>query len=125
MSFGLGAVFVGVETAANAGVPPDKAGPAAALITTSFQVGAALGLAIFSAIATSRTHHLLARHVARPAALTLGFQRALVASGIFLVSAALIALRATDTRGEPTVDADTEAVTIDIEPESLAISDVA
>lgn len=59
MSLGLGAVFVGVQTAANAGVPPDKAGLAAALVNTSQQLGAALGLAIFSAIATSHTNHLL------------------------------------------------------------------
>jgi hypothetical protein len=63
MSIGLGAVFVGVQTAANAGVPPDKAGLAAALINASFQLGAALGLAIFSAVATSRTTHLLAGHI--------------------------------------------------------------
>jgi EmrB/QacA subfamily drug resistance transporter len=101
LSFGLGGVFVGVQTAANAGVPPEKAGLAAALINASFQVGAALGLAIFSAIATSHTQHLLADHVARPAALTYGFQRALLAASIFLVAAALIGLRATNTRGEP------------------------
>ena len=60
MSFGLGAVFVGVTTAANAGVPPDKAGLAAALVNASQQLGGALGLAIFSAIATSRANDLLA-----------------------------------------------------------------
>ena len=49
MSFGLGRVFVGVNTAANAGVPADKAGLAAALVNTSTWVGGALGLAIFSA----------------------------------------------------------------------------
>src|SRR5919204_416368 len=41
MSFGLGFVFVGVNTAANAGVPPDKAGLAAALVNTSTWVGGA------------------------------------------------------------------------------------
>ena len=101
MSIGLGAVFVGVQTAANAGVPPDKAGLAAALINASFQLGAALGLAIFSAVATSRTNHLLAIHIAVPAALTSGFHLALLVSSLFLVAAALIALRATNTRGEP------------------------
>ena len=60
MSLGLGAVFVGVTTAANAGVPPTKPGLAAGLINTSQWLGAALGLAIFTAIATSRTNHLLA-----------------------------------------------------------------
>jgi EmrB/QacA subfamily drug resistance transporter len=101
MSIGLGCVFVGVQTAANAGVPADKAGLAAALISTSFQLGGALGLAIFSAIATSRTNHLLATHASQPDALTSGFHRALLACSIFLIAAAAIALRATNTRGEP------------------------
>ena len=48
MALGLGAVMVGVQNAANAGVPADKAGLAAALITTSSTVGAALGLAILT-----------------------------------------------------------------------------
>jgi hypothetical protein len=34
-------------------------------------------------------------------ALTQGFHRALLASSIFLLGAAVIALRATNTRGEP------------------------
>jgi EmrB/QacA subfamily drug resistance transporter len=115
MSIGLGAVFVGVQTAANAGVPPDKAGLAAALINASFQLGAALGLAIFSAVATSRTNHLLAGHVALPEALTSGFHLALLVSSIFLVAAALIALRATNTRGEPTSIVEPEFV-LEINP---------
>ena len=100
MSFGLGFVFVGVNTAANAGVPEDKAGLAAALINTSTWVGGALGLAIFSVVATTRTTHLLAHGVAQPAALTGGFHRALTACAVFIAAAALIALRATNTRGE-------------------------
>jgi hypothetical protein len=100
MSIGLGAVFVAVTTAANAGVPADKAGLAAALLNASQQLGAALGLAIFTAIATSRTGDLLAAHEPSAEALTGGFQRALMASSIFLVAAAVVGLRATDTRGE-------------------------
>ncbi len=107
MSLGLGAVFVGVQTAANAGVPPDRAGLAAALVNTSQQLGAALGLAIFSAIATSRTSELLSAHATRPQALTAGFRDALLAASIFLLAAAAIALRATNTRGaEPTSSPD-------------------
>ena len=105
MSLGFGAVLVGVQTAANAGVPPDKAGLAAALVSTSQQLGGALGLAIFSAIATSRTNHLLVAHAARADALTSGFQRALLAASIFLAVAAVIALRATNTRGEESAPA--------------------
>jgi hypothetical protein len=68
MAFGLGAIFVGVQTAANAGVCPDKAGLAAALATASAQLVSAFGLAVFTAIATSRTQQLLAAHVAPSAA---------------------------------------------------------
>jgi EmrB/QacA subfamily drug resistance transporter len=39
LSVGFGPVFVGTATAANAGVPPDKAGLAAALLNSSQQVG--------------------------------------------------------------------------------------
>jgi len=101
MAFGLGWVFVGVNTAANAGVPPDKAGLAAALINTSTWLGGALGLAIFSVIADTRTHDLLARHASASQALTSGFQRALTACAVFLAGAALIALRAAIPRASP------------------------
>jgi MFS family permease len=100
MSFGLGAVFVAVTTAANAGVPADKAGLAASLLNASQQVGGAIGLAIFSALATSRTTHLLAAHTPPAEALTSGFQRALLAGSLFLVAAAVIALRTSNARGD-------------------------
>jgi predicted MFS family arabinose efflux permease len=112
MSLGLGAVFVAVASAANAGVAPDKAGLAAALLNASQQVGGALGLAIFSAIATSQINHLLATHTPQAEALTSGFQRALLASSIFLLAAAVVALRVANTRGEehpPGVDARPES----------------
>jgi EmrB/QacA subfamily drug resistance transporter len=100
MALGLGAVFVGVQTAANAGVPAEQAGLAAALVSAASTLGGALGLAIFSAVATSQTHHLLAAHASAPQALTSGFQHALVACSLFLVVAAVIATRAKNTRGE-------------------------
>jgi EmrB/QacA subfamily drug resistance transporter len=100
MSAGLGAVFVGVTTAAQAGVPPDKAGLAAALITASQWVGGALGIAAFLALSTSRARHLLATHATVHAALTSGFQRALLACSIAMVGAAVLGMRATNTRGE-------------------------
>src|SRR6266851_7925407 len=123
MSVGLGAVFVAVQTAANAGVPPDKAGLAASLVNASFQLGAALGLAIFSAIATSRTNDLVTRHVALPDALTSGFHRALLASSIFLVAAAAIALRATNTKGEPIPAPEAQQIVTDVDRQPLALAD--
>ena len=98
MPLGAGAVFVGVTIAANAGVPAHQAGFAAALLNAARQVGSALGLAIFSAIATSRTQHLLAAHTPRATALTSGYQQALLVSSIFVLAAAIIALRSSDTR---------------------------
>ena len=53
------------------------------------------------AVATSRTHALLVTHTPVPNALTAGFQRALLVGSIFILAAAVIALRATNTRGEP------------------------
>jgi EmrB/QacA subfamily drug resistance transporter len=99
-SIGLGAAFVAITTAANANVPPDKAGLAAALLNASQQLGGALGLAIFSALATSRTNGLLADRTPVPEALTSGFSRALLACSIFLAGAALVALRAANSHGE-------------------------
>jgi EmrB/QacA subfamily drug resistance transporter len=101
MALGLGAIFVGVQTAANAGVPADQAGLAAALGTASGQLGSALGLAIFTAIATSHTQHLLKAHVTHTVALTSGFHYALVACSIFLVAAAVIASRAANAKHQP------------------------
>ncbi|WP_433477368.1 MFS transporter [Spirillospora sp. CA-142024] len=112
-SLGLGAAFVSVTTAANANVPPDKAGLAAALLNASQQLGGALGLAIFSAVATSRTDDLLADRTPVPEALTSGFSRALLACSIFLAGAAVVALRAANSHGEAS---SAEGVPADAEP---------
>jgi EmrB/QacA subfamily drug resistance transporter len=98
MGAGVGLVLVGVQNAANGGVPADKAGLAASLITASFQLGGALGLAIFVSLATGRTNHLLATHTQPSEALTLGFQRGLLGASIALVIAAVIALRSPNVR---------------------------
>jgi predicted MFS family arabinose efflux permease len=100
VSLGLGAAFVAITTAANAGVPADKAGLAAALLNASQQVGGALGIAILTAIATSRTSHLLATRTPVPSALTAGFHRALLVGSIFVLATAIIGLRTRNTRGE-------------------------
>jgi EmrB/QacA subfamily drug resistance transporter len=101
VSFGLGAVFVAVTTAANAGVKASDAGLAAALLNASQQVGSALGLAIFSAAATARTADVLTHHAPTAAAATAGFQRALLLGCAFLLAAAFVGLRVTNAHEEP------------------------
>ena len=97
MSLGIGAVFVSVINAANAGVPSHQAGLAAALLNSSQQVGGALGLAVLSAIATSRTNAILEAHGAAPDAMVEGFQRGLLVGSIFIAAGAVIGLRTTNT----------------------------
>jgi hypothetical protein len=111
--------FVAATTAANAGVPPQTAGLAAALFNASQWIGGALGLAVFSAIATARTTHLLAAHAAPPAALDAGFHQALIAASVFMLAAALFALRTTGARGEPDL-----VVQIDPTSQAPAASDL-
>jgi sugar phosphate permease len=94
-------VFVGVTAAANAGATTDQAGLVAAILNSAQQVGGALALAIFSAIATSRTHHLLTTGTDPHAAATGGFHRALLAGATFAAAAALISLRTANTREDP------------------------
>lgn len=106
MSFGLGLVFVGVTTAAQAGVPEEQAGLAAAMINASTWIGGALGVAVFSAIAASRTRHRLAVGVRPEEALTSGFRAALLASAIFLAVAAVIALRSRNATASDLTEAE-------------------
>ena len=114
MSVGIGAMFVAVATAANAGVRPDQAGLAAALLNSAQQVGGALGLAVLSAIATARSSHLLAAGAPLPDALTSGFQRALLAGSIALAASAIIAFWVANTREQ----ADPAPASRQPEPES-------
>jgi predicted MFS family arabinose efflux permease len=112
VGLGIAGLFVAVATAANAGVPADKAGLAAALLNASQWLGGALGLAIFTAVSTSRTNSLVAAGAPMSHALTSGFQRALLVGSIFILTSAAIALRATNTRGE------TQEAAIEAEPEA-------
>jgi MFS family permease len=58
VSLGMGAVFVPLTLIATTGLRDDDQGLASGLFNTSQQVGGALGLAILSTIAASRTNHL-------------------------------------------------------------------
>jgi len=59
MAVGMGLTFVSITIAATSGVPGHESGLASGLLNTSQQIGGALGLAILSGIAASRTSDFL------------------------------------------------------------------
>jgi hypothetical protein len=98
ISLGGGGVFVGVTTAANAGVDEAKAGLAAGLLNTGQQVGTALGLATLSALATAHTSSLLkGGHTATDAA-TQGYSRALLGGALIVLAGSVVAMLAPNAR---------------------------
>jgi EmrB/QacA subfamily drug resistance transporter len=81
---GIGLAFVTATVAALAGVAEHEAGLASGLSNTALQIGTALGVAIVTTVAISRSQHYLAAHKgANPlAALTAGYQSAFVACAV-------------------------------------------
>lgn len=101
-ALGLGFGFVTSTIAAVSGVREREQGLASGLINTSQQIGGALGLAVLSTIATTRTHDVLASGGANlPHALTEGFQSAFLGGSVIAAlgfAATLILIRTRDSR---------------------------
>ena len=99
VSLGMGAVFVPLTLVATTGLEDSDQGLASGLFNTSQQVGGALGLAILSTIAASRTNHLGGKG---SAALVGGFHYAFAGTVVFVLIglvAMLVLLRAQHVRG--------------------------
>jgi EmrB/QacA subfamily drug resistance transporter len=95
--FGLGLPLVGVanQIAAVAEVPHEDAGAASGVVTTAFQVGSAIGLALVSTAATSRVGDAVAAGASQTDALASGFERGmLVAAGLAVLNLLVGAVRA-------------------------------
>jgi len=86
MPLGMGMTFMPIIAAATSGVPGHQSGLASGLITTSQQMGGALGLAILSGIAASVTAS--SAYLGQSAALVHGFDRAILAAVVFMLFAA-------------------------------------
>jgi predicted MFS family arabinose efflux permease len=100
-AIGLGLGFVTSTIAAVTGVRAHEQGLASGLINTSQQIGGALGLAVLSTIATTRTAHLLAGGSPERHALTEGFQSAFLGGAIIAAlgfAVTLVLIRTRDSR---------------------------
>jgi EmrB/QacA subfamily drug resistance transporter len=87
---GMGVSFMPLIAAATSGVPGKEAGLASGLITTSQQMGGALGLAVLSGVAASVT--AASAHPSTVGALVHGFDRAIEVGMIFIVFAIVLAI---------------------------------
>ena len=101
IGIGLGFSFVPVSIAALAGATSGEAGLQSGLINTNQQIGGALGLAILTTVATTRTDDLLKAGVSHAEAATRGYSLAFwVGVGFALVglAATLLLLKRDDLR---------------------------
>jgi EmrB/QacA subfamily drug resistance transporter len=97
MSIGMGATFVSLTLVATTNVEADDAGLASGIFNTSQQIGGALGLAVLSSIASSRTTSFLGGLTGKPTALqaqeatVAGFQLAFVVAAVLVTVGAGLA----------------------------------
>ncbi len=83
LGLGVGMVFVSVSVTAVTGIPPQHAGMASGFLMTGHEVGAALGVAVLSAVAAT------AGSLTSPAGVVAGFCRGFIAVAL---AAALLAV---------------------------------
>ena len=87
LGFGVGMVFVAVAVTAMAGIPAQHAGMASGFLMTGHEVGAALGVAVLSAVATA------AGSLTDPAGVVDGFTAAFAAAAVIAAGLGVVAYR--------------------------------
>jgi EmrB/QacA subfamily drug resistance transporter len=118
LSVGMGLVFVPLTLIATTNIAPSDAGLASGLLNTTQQVGGALGLAVLSTLATSRTNHVVDSfgHVASSAEKTAaqvdGYQLAFAAGGFLMLAAGLVVIGLLRRSDVATIDAEEAATAL-------------
>ena len=105
MPIGMGLTFMPIIAAATSGVPSHEAGLASGLITTSQQMGGALGLAILSGVAATATAS--ATDLGRAHSFVFGYHRAIAVAISFMLFAVLLAITVIRQRRPKTPEAET------------------
>ncbi|ONI67233.1 MFS transporter [Kribbella sp. ALI-6-A] len=92
--FGVGIIGVGVpaQIAAVSEVEHHEAGAASGAVTTMYQVGGALGLAVVTTLSVTRTTDALTQGIAQQQALVEGFQRGMLIAALFAVANVVVTM---------------------------------
>ena len=122
LGIGAGLCFPALMTLAMSGVRPSEAGLASGLVNTTAQVGAALGLAVLSTLAASRTDSALAGGEGKAAATVAGYHLAFwVAAGLVVVAVGIAAF-VLEPVAAPTGTGESEAAGAPAEGQPAAVS---
>jgi EmrB/QacA subfamily drug resistance transporter len=124
MALGMGSTFVSVTIAATSGVAQQDAGLASGLVTTSQQIGGAIGLAAIASVVASSTSKYLQNlnlltqpsHAITTLATIHGFQEGYLTAGYIALGAAVLAVIA--IRPVPTPTNQAPDASAEMEPKS-------
>jgi hypothetical protein len=105
-SLGMGAVFMPLTLIATTGLADEDQGLASGLFNTSQQIGGALGLAVLSTIAASRSSSVGGSDAE---ALVAGFHWAFAGGAIFIVAALVVMLAMLRARHVARIEAEAVA----------------
>jgi EmrB/QacA subfamily drug resistance transporter len=108
MSIGMGLTFVPLTLLATTNVSNEDAGLASGIFNTSQQIGGALGLAVLSTLAASRTSSLTANGAGHAEALTRGFHVAFAVGAAFLAAGLVVLMIGIRKRHVESIDAKVE-----------------
>jgi EmrB/QacA subfamily drug resistance transporter len=102
---GAGVCFPALMTLAMSGATASDAGLASGLVSTTAQVGGAVGLAVLATLSSTRSDDLIARGHSTASALTDGYRLAFLVGALLVVAAIVVAVTVIE-RPEPAVAAE-------------------